>query len=280
MELMEFQIVEFLKEALKEDVGRGDWSRLLVSGKGYGVVISKSSGIIAGLEYLKKLEKLADIRIKPYFKDGESYRKGDTILEIVGESPDILSVERTLLNILQHASGIATNVRQFVEVAGDKVKILDTRKTRPLLRQFEKYAVRCGGGKNHRLGLDDALILKDTHLALFKSVREAVERARATIPFTVKIEVECESVLMAREALESGCDIVMCDNMDSAQIEQVVELRNRISPTTLVEVSGNVTLERLSKLVELGVDGISSGALIHQATFKDFSMKLKPKGRG
>jgi nicotinate-nucleotide pyrophosphorylase (carboxylating) len=161
-----------------------------------------------------------------------------------------------------------------VEVAAGKLLILDTRKTRPLLRVFEKYAVRCGGGKNHRLGLDDTLMLKDTHLALFRSIKEAVERARQVVPFTTKIEVECESVEMAREALEAGVEIVMCDNMEEEKIKEVVRLRDNLSPSTLIEVSGNVTLERLPRLVELGVDAVSSGALIHQATFKDFSMKL------
>jgi nicotinate-nucleotide pyrophosphorylase (carboxylating) len=179
------------------------------------------------------------------------------------------------LNILQHGSGIATQTRKFVEATGGKILILDTRKTRPLLRQFEKYAVRCGGGKNHRLGLDECLMLKDTHLALFPTIGEAVRRAREVIPFTMKIEVECETVKMAEEALKAGVEIVMCDNMGEEQIREVVELRNRLAPQTLVEVSGNVTLDRLKGLVELGVDAVSSGSLIHQATFKDFSLKIK-----
>jgi nicotinate-nucleotide pyrophosphorylase (carboxylating) len=275
MELMEFQILEFLKEVLREDIGRGDWSRLIVDRRARGVVIAKSDGVIGGMEYIHLFEKLAEVSITPFKLDGEEYRSGEVILEIEGEGRDLLTIERSLLNILQHGSGIATQTRKFVEATGGKILILDTRKTRPLLRQFEKYAVRCGGGKNHRLGLDECLMLKDTHLALFPTIGEAVRRAREVIPFTMKIEVECETVKMAEEALKAGVEIVMCDNMGEEQIREVVELRNRLAPQTLVEVSGNVTLDRLKGLVELGVDAVSSGSLIHQATFKDFSLKIK-----
>jgi nicotinate-nucleotide pyrophosphorylase (carboxylating) len=275
MELMDFQIVEFLEEVLKEDIGRGDWSRLIVGDRfGEGRVIAKSSGIIGGMEYIRRFEKLAKLRIIPRKKDGDRYEKGETILQIEGSGRDILTIERSLLNILQSASGIASLTRKFVDISRGQLLILDTRKTRPRLRQFEKYAVRCGGGKNHRLGLDDCLMLKDTHLALFGSITEAIWRAREVLPFTMKIEVECENVDMAEEALEAGAEIVMCDNMSNGEIAQVVERRNRIAPQTLIEVSGNVTLERIPEIIELGADAISSGSLIHQATFKDFSMKL------
>ncbi|MEO1942413.1 MAG: carboxylating nicotinate-nucleotide diphosphorylase [Campylobacterales bacterium] len=275
MELMEFQILEFLKEVLREDIGRGDWSRLIVDRRARGVVIAKSEGVIGGMEYIHLFEKVAEVSITPFKLDGEEYRSGEVILEIEGEGRDLLTIERSLLNILQHGSGIATQTRRFVEATGGRILILDTRKTRPLLRQFEKYAVRCGGGKNHRLGLDECLMLKDTHLALFPTIGEAVRRAREVIPFTMKIEVECETLKMAEEALKAGVEIVMCDNMEEEQIREVVDLRNRLAPQTLVEVSGNITIDRLKGLVELGVDAVSSGSLIHQATFKDFSLKIR-----
>jgi nicotinate-nucleotide pyrophosphorylase (carboxylating) len=180
-----------------------------------------------------------------------------------------------MLNILQHASGIASNAYKFSQIAKNKIKILDTRKTRPLLRNFEKYAAKCGGITNHRLGLDDCLMLKDTHLALFTSIKQAVKKAREFIPFTTKIEVECENLNMVKEAMEAGADIVMCDNMDFEEIKKVVEFRNSNYPHILLEASGNVTLENIEKYIATGVDAISSGAIIHQATFKDFSMKIK-----
>ncbi|WP_457561223.1 carboxylating nicotinate-nucleotide diphosphorylase [Caminibacter sp.] len=267
-------IKEFLKEALREDIGRGDLARELISGSTKAKVVSKSEGVIAGVKYIKEFESFANVKIKFHKNDGENYKKGEIILEIEGDAADILTIERTLLNILQHASGIASNAREFVKRTDGRLKILDTRKTRPKLRVFEKYAARCGGVTNHRLGLDDCLMLKDTHLALFSSIKEAIEIARSKIPFTTKIEVECENFDMAVEAMEAGAEIVMCDNMDFDEIKRVVEYRNQNYPQTLIEASGNVTLENIEKYIKTGVDAISSGAIIHQATFKDFSMKM------
>ena len=275
MRLMEFQIIEFLKEVLKEDLARGDLARELISGKAKAVIISKSEGILSGIEYIKHFDKLADIEIVTFKKDGEQYKNREIILEINGDAKDILSIERSLLNILQHASGIASNAYKFSKKANNKIKILDTRKTRPLLRIFEKYATKCGGVTNHRLGLDDCLMLKDTHLAMFSSIKEAIIKARKIIPFTTKIEVECETFEMAVEAMEAGADIIMCDNMDFEEIKKVVEYKNKNYPLILIEASGNVTLENIDEYIKTGVDAISSGAIIHQATFKDFSMKIK-----
>jgi nicotinate-nucleotide pyrophosphorylase (carboxylating) len=275
MNLMKHQIIDFLKEALNEDIGRGDLARNLIFGEATAFVKSKSEGIIAGLEYIKYFSELADVKFDFFYEDGNEYKNGDIIFEIYGSAKDILSIERTMLNILQHASGIASNAYKFNKKANEKIKILDTRKTRPLLRIFEKYAAFCGGITNHRLGLDDCLMLKDTHLALFPSIKEAVNKARKLIPFTTKIEIECENIEMAKEAMKAGADIVMCDNMEFEKIKKVVEFRNSNYPHILLEASGNVTLENIEKYIETGVDAISSGAIIHQATFKDFSMKIK-----
>ncbi|MEO1928261.1 MAG: carboxylating nicotinate-nucleotide diphosphorylase [Nautiliaceae bacterium] len=271
---MKFQIIDFLKETLKEDIGRGDLARSLIDKKTKAIVRAKSEGVIGGIEYIKHFEEIADVKITTFFKDSQNYKKGDIILEIEGNARDILSIERTLLNILQHASGIASNAYEFVKRA-ENLKILDTRKTRPLLRTFEKYAAKCGGITNHRLGLDDCLMLKDTHLALFNSIKEAIQIARKNIPFTTKIEVETESIEMAIEAMEAGADIVMCDNMGFEEIKKVVEFRNSNFPRVSLEASGNVTLENIKEYISTGIDAISSGAIIHQATFKDFSMKMK-----
>jgi len=275
MNLMKHQIVEFLINALNEDIGRGDLSRTLIKGQKTAKVISKSEGILSGLEYIKHFSEIADVKFDFHFEDGSEYKKSDIIFEVYGSAKDILSIERTMLNILQHASGIATNAYEFIKKTKGKIKILDTRKTRPGLRIFEKYASNCGGVTNHRLGLDDCLMLKDTHLATFNSITEAINKARANIPFTTKIEVECENVQMAIEAMEAGADIVMCDNMDFESIKKVVNIRNTSYPHVFLEASGNVTLENIDKYIESGIDAVSSGAIIHQATFKDFSMKIK-----
>ncbi|WP_456489387.1 carboxylating nicotinate-nucleotide diphosphorylase [Caminibacter pacificus] len=274
MNLMKHQIVDFLKQVLNEDIGRGDLARELIKGNTKAKVVAKSEGIIAGIEYIKYFSELADVKFDFNFEDGSEYKKGDIIFEVYGSAKDILSIERSMLNILQHASGIASNAFEFIKKIDGHLKILDTRKTRPLLRTFEKYAAKCGGVTNHRLGLDDCLMLKDTHLATFKSIADAVATAREHIPFTTKIEVECETERQAREAMAAGADIVMCDNMDFETIRRVVEFRDQTYPYVLLEASGNVTLDNIDEFIKTGVDAISSGAIIHQATFKDFSMKI------
>ena len=274
MNLMKFQIIDFLKEVLKEDLTRGDLARDLIPNKiANARIIAKSKGVIAGIEYIKYFSYLADVKFDFYFEDGDFYKKGDLIFTISGNAKDILSIERSVLNILQHASGIASNAYEFVKRVKN-LKILDTRKTRPLLRIFEKYAAKCGGVTNHRLGLDDCLMLKDTHLATFDSIEEALKQAKKLVPFTTKIEVECENYNQAIKAMKAGADIVMCDNMPFEEIKKVVEYRNINYPLILIEASGNITIENLIKYEGLGVDAISSGAIIHQATFKDFSMKI------
>jgi len=272
---MKFQKIEFLKEALREDISRGDLARFIVKGRSEAVIIAKEDGVLSGVEYVKYINEIADIEIKFLKQDGEEIKKGDIICELSGDSKDLLSSERTILDILQHSSGIATNSKKYVDLTKGKIKILDTRKTRPLLRVFEKYSSKNGGVTNHRLGLDDCLMLKDTHLALFDSITEAVKKARSNIPFTTKIEVECETYDQAVEAMKNQVEIIMCDNMSEDEIKKVVEYRNKFAPQTLIEASGNITLDTIEKYINLGVDAISSGAIIHQATFLDFSMKNK-----
>jgi len=274
MNLMKHQIIDFLKNVLNEDIGRGDLARSLVVGTTKARVIAKSEGIVGGIEYIKHFSELVDVEFNIFLDDGSEFKHKDVIFEIEGDAKDILSIERSMLNILQHASGIASNAFEFVKKTNGKLKILDTRKTRPLLRVFEKYAARCGGVTNHRLGLDDCLMLKDTHLATFKSIADALQIARENIPFTTKIEVECETETQAYEAMAAGADIVMCDNMDFETIKRIVEFRDMTYPYVLLEASGNVTLDNLRRFIKTGVDAISSGAIIHQATFKDFSMKI------
>jgi nicotinate-nucleotide pyrophosphorylase (carboxylating) len=272
---MKFKKIEFLKEALREDIGRGDLARFIVSGRSIAFIRAKQAGVLAGIEYIKYINEIADLEITFLKQDGDEIQVGDIICEIKGDSKDLLSCERTILDILQHASGIATNAKKFVNLTQNKIKILDTRKTRPLLREFEKYSAKVGGVTNHRLGLDDCLMLKDTHLALFENITEAVKIARENIPFTTKIEVECETYDMAIEAMECGVEIIMCDNMNDDEIKKVVEYRNKNATQTLIEASGNITLETIEKYIDLGIDAVSSGSIIHQATFLDFSMKMK-----
>jgi len=274
MNLMKHQIIDFLKSTLNEDIGRGDLARSLVKGRAKAKIVAKSEGIVAGLEYIKHFSEIADVKFEFFYEDSSAYQKGDIIFEIYGDAKDMLSIERSMLNILQHASGIASNAFEFVKKTKNRLKILDTRKTRPMLRVFEKYASACGGVTNHRLGLDDCLMLKDTHLAMFDSIKTAINEARKNIPFTTKIEVECETIDMAKEAMECGADIVMCDNMEFEEIKEVVKFRNENYPSILIEASGNVTLENIDLYAQTGIDAISSGAIIHQATFKDFSMKM------
>jgi len=272
---MKFKKIEFLKEALREDIGRGDLARFIVEGRSNYVIIAKQDGILSGVEYIKYINEIVDININFFKSDGDKIEKGEIICELEGDSKDLLSCERTILDILQHSSGIATNANKYVKLTAGKIKVLDTRKTRPLLREFEKYSSKNGGITNHRLGLDDCLMLKDTHLALFENITEAVIKARKNIPFTTKIEVECETYEQAVEAMQNKVEIIMCDNMKEDEIKKVVEYRNKFAVQTLIEASGNITLESIKKYIKLGVDAVSSGAIIHQATFLDFSMKKK-----
>lgn len=273
------RIKEVVREAILEDIGRGDLFALVSDHRDVEAkVIAKEDGVLAGQVYVKELGIMEHIEIEFIKFDGELLKVGDTIAYVRGEVERVLMYERVILNLLQHASGIATNTAEFVSlVKGYSIKLLDTRKTRPGLRIMEKYAVRCGGGTNHRLGLDDCLMLKDTHLAAIDDLHHFIEIARRKIPYTSKIEVECESIEATYEAMSSGADLIMCDNMSTEDIIKVVEYRNKNHPHVLVEASGNVDKTNILEFAKTGVDAISSGSLIHKAVWLDFSMRIESK---
>ncbi|KFL34119.1 MULTISPECIES: carboxylating nicotinate-nucleotide diphosphorylase [unclassified Sulfurospirillum] len=272
-------IKSFVKKALEEDVGRGDLFSLVGKDSFASAnIICKDEGIFAGKPYVKALCKMNKLDVTFYFDDGDTLQKGDLVALIEGKSKNILRCERTILNLMQHASGIASNVAAYKKVLeGYRVKLLDTRKTRPHLRVFEKYAIRCGGGNNHRMGLDDCLMIKDTHLKTIDDLNVFIEEAREKLPFTCKIEIECEDVEFAKFAMQCGADIVMCDNMSYEAIEAVVAYKNSDFPHVLLEASGNITKENIVAYAQTGVDAISSGSLIHHAVWLDFSMKITHK---
>ena len=268
---------EFVKQALKEDIGRGDlFVRVTKPKEVSGFILAKSDGIFAGQEYLLAMQNLFDVEFTFNVNDGENFKKGEKLVFIKGNSKSLLSLERTILNMTLHASSIATLTNQYVQkISKYGVKLLDTRKTRPLLREFEKYAVRCGGGINHRMGLDDCLMLKDTHLKTIDNLKEFMLEVRAKIPFTSKVEIECEDLEGVKSAMDAGADIVMCDNMTPEQIVEVVAFRDANYPHILLEASGNVTLDTIEEIAKTGVDAISSGSTIHQSSWIDLSMKLE-----
>ncbi len=272
-------IKKFVKKALEEDVGRGDLFELVGKDSFASAnILCKDEGVFAGKPYVKELCKQNKLDVKFYFNDGDTLQKGDLVAVIEGKSKNILRCERTLLNLMQHASGIATNVARYKKVLeGYTLKLLDTRKTRPHLRVFEKYAIRCGGGNNHRMGLDDCLMLKDTHLKTIDDLGQFIVEAREKLPFTCKIEIECEDIAFAHHAMQCGADIVMCDNMSHEDIKHVVAYKNEHYPHVLLEASGNITEKSIIEYAKTGVDAISSGSLIHQATWLDFSMKITHK---
>jgi len=269
-------IEDFVKESLAQDVGRGDLYALVEpSVDTKADIIAKCDGVMAGRKYIEVLASLEGFEVSWGKKDGESFVKNDILAIVRGDSHTILKIERTLLNILLHASSIATLTKKYVNIIKPYgVKLLDTRKTRPLLRVFEKYATRCGGAVNHRLGLDDSLMIKDTHLKTIKNLKEYISKAREQIPFTAKIEVEAETFEIAKEAFASGCDIVMCDNMTPEQIKEIVQYRGENFKHVLLEASGNISLDTIESYAASGVDAISSGSLIHQANWIDLSMKV------
>jgi len=267
----------FLKALVAEDVGRGDlFSRISTGKQIRAYIIAKSDGMFAGQEYVNTFAKMYDLTLEWKIEDGNNFNRGEKLLFITGDSKTILSLERSILDMVLHASSIATLTAQYVEAIKDTgVKLLDTRKTRPLLREFEKYAVRCGGGLNHRMGLDDCLMLKDTHLQTINDLESFMVEVRQKIPFTSKVEIECESLNMVKRAMKAGADIVMCDNMSLEETKEVVDFRNENYPHILLEASGNVTLETIKAIAMTGVDAISSGSIIHQANWIDLSMKVE-----
>jgi len=266
----------FLKAMIAEDVGRGDlFARIGESKQISAHIIAKSEGVLAGRAYVDTLSKMYDMAFEWRVSDGDTFASGEILVQISGDAKEILSLERSILDIVLHASSIASLTARYVKKLEETgVVLLDTRKTRPLLREFEKYAVRCGGGVNHRMGLDDCLMLKDTHLKTIEDLPLFMQEVRRKIPFTSKVEIECETLKAAQEAMLAGADIVMCDNMAVEEIKKVVAYRQTHAPHVLVEASGNVTLETISALAKTGVDAISSGSIIHQANWIDLSMRV------
>lgn len=266
----------YLRMALEEDITNEDVSANAVMNRpcrGEVDLICKQDGVVAGLQVFARVFELLDdtFSIRFFCSDGDSVQSGQKIALLRGDIRVLLSCERTALNYLQRMSGIATYTAEMVALLdGSDITLLDTRKTTPNMRIFEKYAVTVGGGTNHRYNLSDGVMLKDNHIGAAGGIRQAVERARAYAPFVRKIEVETETLEMVQEAVDAGADIIMLDNMDKETMKQAVALIDGRAET---ECSGNVTRERITDLREIGVDYISSGALTHSAPILDFSMK-------
>ncbi len=266
----------FIISALKEDITSEDVSTNSVMREPcMGVVdlICKQDGIICGLQIFERVFTLLDenVTVEFFCKDGDKVEKGQLMAVVHGDIRTLLSGERTALNYLQRMSGIATYTNKVAGLlSGSSIKLLDTRKTTPNNRIFEKYAVTVGGGHNHRYNLSDGVLLKDNHIGAAGGVKEAVKMAKEYAPFVRKIEVEVETLDMVKEAVEAGADIIMLDNMTDEEMKEAVSL---ISGRAEIEVSGNVTAENIERLKTLGVDYISSGALTHSAPIMDISLK-------
>jgi nicotinate-nucleotide pyrophosphorylase (carboxylating) len=267
---------DLVRRALEEDLGAGDITTdATVPGdqRARGVFIAKQDCVLAGIdvaaEAFRQLEP--DVRIEAHKHDGACCRAGDTLAEVAGTARALLIGERTALNVLQRLSGIATRTRQFVDAAGGRITILDTRKTTPGLRTLEKYAVRCGGATNHRTGLFDAVLIKDNHIRIAGGVRPAIERVRAARP-GLPIEVEAQRLAEVDEAVAASADVILLDNMTTPDIQDAVR---RVNRRARLEISGGVTLERIPELAATGADFVSVGALTHSAPAIDISFEIE-----
>lgn len=273
---MKMQADKLIRMALQEDITSEDVSTNAVmrsAVKGTVDLIAKEDGIIAGPDVYARVFQILDEKteISFNFKDGDAVKKGDLLGTVTGDIRVLLSGERVALNYLQRMSGIATYTKQVSKLLeGSKVTLLDTRKTTPNCRVFEKYAVRIGGGCNHRYNLSDGVLLKDNHIGAAGSVAKAVAMAKEYAPFVRKIEIEVETMEQVKEAVEAGADIIMLDNMTPEMMKEAVEL---IAGRAQTECSGNITKENIAKILETGVDFVSSGALTHSAPILDISMK-------
>lgn len=267
---------ELILQALREDISSEDVTTNAVmqkARKGEAQLICKQDGVLAGLPVFQRVFELLDETVSVEFRysDGDKVKKGDLIGTVTGDIRAILSGERTALNYLQRMSGIATYTNSIASLLeGSKVKLLDTRKTTPNMRIFEKYSVKIGGGYNHRYNLSDGVLLKDNHIGAAGGVKEAVFMAKEYAPFVRKIEIECETVEMVMEALEAGADIIMLDNMTVEEMQKAIAV---IDGKAEIECSGNVTKENIEHYISLGVDYISSGALTHSSPIMDISLK-------
>ena len=273
------QIEQLIRSALEEDIGLGDittLSTVAAAARGKGLFRAKREGVVAGLVLIEKIFAVLDARVEVrcLSRDGDAVARGTVVAEAEGPARALLMGERTALNFLQRLSGTATLTRRYVNAIKDfPCKLIDTRKTTPGFRMLEKYAVRMGGGTNHRFGLYDAALVKDNHIAAAGSIGGAVKLIRAQAPFMAKIEVECETLDEVGEALAAGADVIMLDNMNTKQMAEAVRLVNK---RAWIEASGGITIENLREVAATGVDFISVGALTHSAPAVDFNMKISP----
>ncbi len=271
-----------LIQALLEDIGEGDVTTNTIIPENHrskAVLIAKEDFVLAGLPFTERIFKLlnSELKFKAHKKDGDIVKKGTVIAAINGNTRSLLTAERTALNILQRLSGIATLTCRFVEkVKGLPVKIIDTRKTTPGLRTFEKYAVRAGGGKNHRFGLFDGILIKDNHINAAGGIEKAVKMAKLKAQHMLKVEVEAKNIREVRSALSAGAEIIMLDNMSIEDIKKSARMIRSQNPKVIIEASGNINLENVRVIAETGVDLISVGALTHSAAAVDISMDILP----
>ena len=267
---------ELIKMALREDISSEDVSTNAVmpeAQEGEVELLSKQDGIICGMDVYERVFKILDdgVVVEKYVKDGDEVKKGQLMAKVRGDVRVLLSGERVALNYLQRMSGIATYTHEVAALLeGSKTVLLDTRKTTPNMRIFEKYAVRCGGGQNHRYNLSDGILLKDNHIGAAGSVKKAIQMAKEYAPFVRKIEIETETLDQVKEAVEAGADIIMLDNMDPATMKEAVKI---IDGRAKTECSGNVTRENIVNIIDSGVDYVSSGAITYSAPILDISMK-------
>jgi nicotinate-nucleotide pyrophosphorylase (carboxylating) len=276
---------DLVAAALREDLGRGDVTTaatIAVGTRARGRLVLRESAVIAGLPlaeliFAELAAGEAPVRVRTRVADGRRAAAGRTIAELEGPLRAMLAGERVLLNLLQTLSGTATLTREFVDaVKGTGARILDTRKTTPGLRLLQKYAVRCGGGTNHRFGLDDGVLIKDNHIVGAGSVRAAVTRARSVVPHGLKVEIECDRLVQVREAVAAGADIILLDNMTPTQVARCCEV---IAGRALIEVSGGLTLERVREYAEAGAELLSIGRLTHSAPAIDIGLDLEMRRR-
>lgn len=273
---MQFVADKYIRLALEEDISSEDvTTNAVMPGykKGEVQLIGKEAGLLAGLPVFERVFTLLDpeTQVELYVEDGQAVQAGQLLAKITGDVRVLLSGERTALNYLQRLSGIATYTKAVAKLLeGTKTRLLDTRKTTPCMRIFEKYAVRVGGGGNHRYNLSDGVLLKDNHIDAAGGVKEAILAARAYAPFVRKIEVEVENLEMVQQAVEAGADIIMLDNMTAEQMAEAIRL---IDGRAQTECSGNMTIENIQTITKLGVDYVSSGALTHSAPILDISLK-------
>ncbi|MBF0138523.1 MAG: carboxylating nicotinate-nucleotide diphosphorylase [Magnetococcus sp. DMHC-1] len=274
---MTFPWLEVVKNALAEDVGRGDVTTNALLGAGQGVkakLVAREDLVVCGLSVMAEVFRQVDSRVRmlPTIQESCGAMAGNTICTIQGPARGILTGERVALNFFQHLSGVATLTRQYVEqISGTNARIVDTRKTVPGLRLLQKYAVRVGGGHNHRMGLDDGVLIKENHIALAGGVKNAVEQVRATVHHLLRIQVECETMAQVQECLDVGVHAILLDNMDISNITKAVQL---VNGQALVEASGNMNLQKVRAVAETGVDLISVGAITRSATSKDVSLLI------